>query len=198
LNSSGQELPSAAESIQKRRRIAAVLSQRLRRLKSLNEETNSRFNQHVTPGEIAVSPEKGDQIFTGIPEESKPLAGSMNDAALLRAVLVRSIRQSNKSREQIAEEMSYLVGRKITVRMLNAFTAESKEDNRWHAELDRAFCYVTGSDELLRCRADLAGLTLITKEEAEILELGRQYLRRKEAEAEMARLEASVERRTLK
>jgi hypothetical protein len=182
--------------ISNRRRVTAALSQKLQRLKSCAGQPDSLFQDHAKAEKGALSPEKANPIFTGIqPEGPRPLAGSMNDAPLVRAVLVRSIRQSNKSREQIADEMSYLVGRKITERMLNAFTAESKEDNRWHAELDRAFCHVTGSDELLLCRLDRAGLVVITKDDVEILELGRQYLRRKEADAQMARLEASVERR---
>jgi hypothetical protein len=113
----------------------------------------------------------------------------MNDASLVRAALIEGIRKCGKSREIIADEMSALTGTEVTVRRLNAFTAKSREDYRWPAELDRAFCTVTGSWDLLRRRVELSGFRLITESEAELLELGRQYLRRKRANEEAELLE---------
>jgi hypothetical protein len=113
----------------------------------------------------------------------------MNDAALIRSIVADAIRKSSKSRAQIAEEMTYLVGREITERMLNGFTADSRDDYRWPAELDRAFCEATGDDRLLRCRVELAGYRVISQQEAEILELGRQYLMRQRAADNLAALE---------
>ena len=86
-------------------------------------------------------------LFTPYPDIPP---GSMNDAALVRQVLTESMRLSNKSRAQIADEMTYLCGRPITERMLNAFTAESREDHRFPSELERAFCKATGADRLLK------------------------------------------------
>jgi hypothetical protein len=120
---------------------------------------------------------------------SQMVPGSMNDAALVRTALVESIRKCGKSRDTIAEEMSMLTGTEVTVRRLNAFTAESREDFRWPAELDRAFCAVTGCNDLIRGRIELAGLRLITKAEAELLELGREYIRHKQAHEKMEMLE---------
>jgi hypothetical protein len=119
--------------------------------------------------------------------------GSMNDASLVRAALVESIRKCGKSRETIADQMSMLTGTEVTVRRLNAFTAESREDFRWPAELDRAFCAVTGCNELMCCRAELAGFRLITKDEAELLELGREYIRHKRAHERVEMLEKRLQ-----
>jgi hypothetical protein len=119
----------------------------------------------------------------------------MNDSALVRHVLAESMRRCGKSRQQIAEEMSHLVGRTVTERMLNAFTAESREDHRWPAEFDRAFCAAVGDPWLLRCRAELAGFRVIDPDEATILELGRSYLTRKRAEAEIANAIFQIGRR---
>jgi hypothetical protein len=150
----------------------------------------------VNPSNVT---ENGAKNISGTSTVSQPLlfsenggpvlAGSLNDAALIRSVLTRSIRNSGKSRAQIADEMSFLVGSKITERQLNGFTAESREDYPWKGELDRAFCFVTGDDTLLKCRAELAGYRVITEQEAELLELGREYLRQKRANERVQLLE---------
>lgn len=121
-------------------------------------------------------------MFEGLP-------GTFNDRALIRAVLIQSIRKSTKSRAQIAEEISYLVDQTITETSLNKFTAESRTDYRWPGELDRAFCRVTGDDTLLKVRAELAGYKVIGGYEVHLLELGREYLRQKRAAEEVQMLE---------
>ena len=117
----------------------------------------------------------------------------MDDGPLVRSILVDSIRACGKSRIEIADEMSRLLGRKVTERMLNAFTAESKEEHRWPAEFDRAFCAATGDNRLLTCRVEAAGLRVINAEEEKLLDLGREYLRRKRAEKKLAALESDFE-----
>jgi hypothetical protein len=113
----------------------------------------------------------------------------MNDSDLVRGVLAQAIRQCGKSRAQIAEEISFLSSREITEISLNKFTAESRTDYRWPAELDRAFCQATGDDTLLCCRAELAGYKMINATDAELLELGREYLKQKRANEKVAALE---------
>lgn len=121
------------------------------------------------------------------------MPGSMNDAAVVRGVLVDSIRRCGKSREQIADAMSYFTGSEITVRRLNGFTAESADDYRFPAELDRAFCMATSDFRLLRCRVELAGYRVIDATEAELLDLGREYLRQKRACEKVALLEKRLQ-----
>ena len=131
-------------------------------------------------------------LFPSFTEHS---GGALNDAAAVRRVLIESIRTSNKSRAIIADEMSHLTATRITERMLNAWTAESREDHRWPGELDRAFCMATGSDELLKFRARLAGYQVISREEVEFLELGRQYFARKSGEMIIGDLMQRIARR---
>jgi len=123
------------------------------------------------------------------------LPGSLNDSHVIRAVLTEVIRACGKSRAQIADEMSYLVGREVTERMLNGFTAESKEDYRWPAELDRAFCAVTGDTRLLTCRVELHGMHVIDSDEMDLLELGRAFLQRTQAEEKIERLQKRLQGR---
>lgn len=122
-----------------------------------------------------------------------PIPGSMNDELMVRSVLTASIKQSGKSREQIADEMSDLLGIAVTARMITAFTAESKELHRWPGAWDRAFCYATGDKRLLLCRIEADGLKVITSAEEKLLDLGRQYLRRKQAEKTISAIEQEFE-----
>lgn len=115
--------------------------------------------------------------------------GDFNDSAIVRRLLTEVIRNCSKSREQIAEDMSFALGLEVTVRQINGWTAESRDDYRFPAEYDRAFCYTTGDDRLLKCRAELAGYRVITSDEAQILELGRLYLVSQKAAEKVALLE---------
>lgn len=155
---------------------------------------NSSHTQSVGPT-AAKSTANSDHLFTASSQlaldldRATVIPGSLNDSHIIRGILVDSIRRSGKSREAIAEEMSYLVGREITPRQLNGFTAESKEDYKFPAELERAFCRVTGDDRLLSCRLEQAGLHVITEGEKLLLDLGRQYLKRNRAAEQIALLE---------
>lgn len=82
------------------------------------------------------------------PTQSRWAATSYD--ATVRELLAKVIRRCAKSREQIADEMSNLVGRQITVAMLNGYTAPSKEPARFPAAFVCAFCEATGDDRLQR------------------------------------------------
>lgn len=85
------------------------------------------------------------------PEEN---IGTARDATAsdgdLRALLTQAIRRCSKSRQQIADELSVLLGQRITVYMLNDFTSESKKPARFPACFIAPLCEVIGSDELQR------------------------------------------------
>lgn len=84
--------------------------------------------------------------------------------------------------------MTFLMGTEVTERRLNGFVADSREDLRWPAELDRAFAIATGDDRILRCRAEAAGLKVISGPDIHLLELGRQFLQRERSDAEIVEL----------
>lgn len=73
--------------------------------------------------------------------------------------------------------------------MLNSYTAASKEDSRWPAEFDVAFCVATGNYELLYERAKMAGLVLISAEDQKVLAIGRSYIAKLKAERELAEVQ---------
>ena len=120
------------------------------------------------------------------------LPGSFDDASVIKGVLVQVMKRSGYSRATIADRMSYLLGRTVTEKMLYAFTGESRDDRRWPAEFDRAFCEATGDNTLLRCRAERAGLHVIDQSQMDLLELGRAFLQRTQAEEKIAKLQARL------
>ncbi len=118
--------------------------------------------------------------------------GSLNDAGMVRQVIVHAMKTCPLSRAQLAERMTFLAGTEVTERMLNAFAAESREDHRFPSELERAFCAATGDYQLLTCRAELAGLHLVDDTDLHLMELGREFLRQKRATENIAGLEAKL------
>jgi hypothetical protein len=125
-------------------------------------------------------------------DRAKLLPGSLDDAAVIRGVLLRAMKNSGMSRGCIADSMSELLGRQVTEKMLNAFTAESRDDRRWPAEFDRAFCKATGDKTLISCRAELAGMRVIDQHEIDLLELGRAFDQRTQADARIAELQTRL------
>lgn len=117
------------------------------------------------------------------------MPGSLNDGNIVRRIITECIRNSDKSREAIAEEITNLVGEKVTVRMLNSYTSEAAELHRWPLQYTRAFCFAVSDWTLLRVIAEFSGLRLITRSEIELLELGKEYLKQKRANEQILRIE---------
>lgn len=114
--------------------------------------------------------------------------------AAIRALLSEVMRSSKKSRAQIAQEMSALLGRSVTVYMLNDFTASCKgqrvaEDSqldtrkspvRFPAAWIHAFCEVTGDDRMQRL--------ILSPRLRSLLQLGERQLSQCQAERQRAEL----------
>lgn len=124
--------------------------------------------------------------------DAHPEPSSLNDDLLIRSEISFYIRQSGKSREQIADLMSESLGVRVSAKMLNTYTAESMESNRLPAAWLRAFCAALGNDALLEVLLAKAGYTLIRNEERQLLELGREFLRQKRATERIAMIEAGL------
>lgn len=106
-------------------------------------------------------------------ESNDPAPGSFDMSSIIRQGLSESIRRSGMKRWEIAGRMSELLGVEVTESMLNAWTAESREDRRFPAEYLAAFCYVAGNLEILREIARKVHCWLLESEEAVMAELGR-------------------------
>ncbi|MDR5730589.1 MAG: hypothetical protein RB191_24535 [Terriglobia bacterium] len=121
-----------------------------------------------------------------------PTPGNLNDDPLIRAAISSSIRACVLSREQIAERMTALLQVRVTAKMLDSYSAESMQANRFPAAWLRAFCQAVGTESVLAVIAEAAGCKWISGEEIELLELGRQTVLRKRAEEAIAGLESRL------
>lgn len=101
------------------------------------------------------------------------LPGSMECDLSLRLITSQAIKNGSKSRAQIADEMTNLLGVRVTEQMLNCFTAESKDKHRFPAAFVPALCHITGDVRLLQALAQKLGLMIVGSEEMRLLELGR-------------------------
>jgi hypothetical protein len=80
--------------------------------------------------------------------------------------MTATIRACRKSREEIAEELSARTGQRVTVAMLNDYSAESKKPARFPACFLQAFSEIVGSDALQ--------LFVLSDRQRHLLELGEQ------------------------
>ena len=97
-------------------------------------------------------------------------------AARVREAAGKDLKECRLSRDQVALELTGMVGREITVAQIDAFVAESKP-HRLPAELLPAWVKVTGSRRLLEALLGELGLSVATEEDREFAELGRVRLR---------------------
>lgn len=139
--------------------------------------------------------ERFSDIETGdLFKAAERLDASLNLDLAVRKALSAAIRNCGKSRPQIAEDMSRLMGQGISVAILDAFTAESKPAHRFPAAWLAAFCVVTRDTRVLATIVEHAGGKLVTSEEAMLIELARNYLAKKEATEKLESLEGRLRR----
>lgn len=107
-------------------------------------------------------------ILSSLKEETMPAKeqGSLNVQALLREALIDCIKDSPLSRWEIAGAMSNLVDAEISIHMVNAWTAESKEGHRFPAEYLPAFCRAVGSNLPLKVLTEKCGVFMLPGKDA--------------------------------
>lgn len=99
--------------------------------------------------------------------------GSLNLQASFRDCLVDCIRACSLSRWEIAGTMSNLLDTEVTIHMINAWTAESKDGHRFPAEYLPAFCKAVGSYDPLDLLVSASSMFLMPGEEVLGAELAR-------------------------
>ena len=86
-----------------------------------------------------------------MPDTAANIGGANLDLdAKIRSLISEIIHTSPMKRPEIAERMSALLDRKISVHMIDCFTATCKEQHRFPAAWIEAFCSVTRDDRLQR------------------------------------------------
>ncbi len=147
------------------------------------------------PGSSSAQSEqlRADQLaFTQLSPDQIAAPSSLNDTGLVRLVVTNGMRKSGLSRAEIADRMSYFTGTEVSERMLSAFAAESRDDVRFPSQLERAFCAAVGDNQLLICRAELAGLHFVDETGLQLMELGREFLKQKRAAENLQAIETKL------
>jgi hypothetical protein len=121
--------------------------------------------------------------------QTETVGGSFNIQLQLKSIVSQTLKGCPLSRFQVAAGMSELLGVEITKYMLDAWTAESKEDHRFPLEYAPAFCRVTGDYGLIRFVCQTAGCYMVEGEEILLTEKGRLQKMKKEIQAAEKRLD---------
>lgn len=103
----------------------------------------------------------------------QPNEGDLDISAELRHLLSRAIKDSGQDRFAIASRMSRFMDRDITRHMLNAWSAESREEWRFPFEAAPAFQAVCETTVLTELLARTSGGRFMTGDESLLAELGR-------------------------
>lgn len=109
--------------------------------------------------------------------------GRLNIASQIQAAIKSAIKSAPKSRETLADEMSELSGERVTVAMINNWTADSHPHDM-PGRLYAAFCIATGSNELIRIQAEAVGIFTIAGPDALRAEIQKIDEQAKELQAE--------------
>lgn len=122
--------------------------------------------------------------------------GTMNIRERLRCCLNRAIKDCGLSRAQIAGEMSHLLGVDVTKTVIDAWTAESKDNYRIPAEYLPAFCRVTESNKPIEIINEAAGMFSLPGPDALRSEIQRWSEAARKARSEVRKRELFLEEMT--
>ena len=129
--------------------------------------------------------ERTADLFAASPAEVPP--GSLACSVEVAHTMSEALRACGRDRYEVAARMSRSLGREVTVAMLNAYTAESRETH--NVSLERAIAFDTATDTfaLLQLHARKCGATVLRGADCYLAELGRIESQRRElAERERA------------
>lgn len=121
------------------------------------------------------------------PVQSGSLACSVEVAHTMSEAIRAAQLQRQIGRDEVAARMSRYLGRNVSVAMLNAYTAESRETHNLSLERAIAFDHATESFALLELHARKCGAKVLMGKDVLLAELGRIELDKRElAEREKA------------
>lgn len=107
-----------------------------------------------------------------IPVPAPQTPGSMNYSCEIAHVMSDALKACPYDRYEVAARMSRLLGSEVSVNMLNAYTAESRETHNITLERAIAFDAATEGYALLKFMADKRGCRVLVGKEALLAELG--------------------------
>lgn len=128
------------------------------------------------------------------PEQPTLFHGSLDFEFELRNELSVAIEKSGLNRQKIAERMTDLAASRVTVAMLNAWTAPTRTKWQFPLRLAPAFDAATGGGRILALLARKAGRVALTPAESLDAELGAITRQELELQARRAEVLAAIGR----
>lgn len=135
------------------------------------------------------------KVAVGYSEDVAGRGRLENKIARLIAHALRDAREDGLGRDEIAQQISKFLDRKVSVEMLNKWTSEGSEGHRIPLDAFIALVHATGAKDLLGFVPGQFGLTVIENEYADLIE---QRLLEEHREEIDARIRALDTRRRAK
>jgi len=99
-------------------------------------------------------------------------AGALRVKEAVNEALKAALDKCGMSRDEVARELSRLVGEEISVHTLNNWCAEGKNNRRFPLEYAGALAVITGSQEVLDAALRSSGFRVLDIEQLVYYELG--------------------------
>ncbi|MGH6755187.1 MAG: hypothetical protein ACREDP_23785 [Bradyrhizobium sp.] len=132
-------------------------------------------------------------LFT-VPQPAAPLPGSMDFRATLSHLVSEMLRNAGADRHAIAADASRLTGHTVSKYMLDAYSAESREEFNLPLWLVPAIETVCGSYDVTNWLAGVRGARLLIGREALSAELGRISRQKQELQDQERALKEQIRR----
>lgn len=129
-------------------------------------------------------------LFASIPQAHPMHPGAWRFRTEISLAMGEAIRACNKDRYQIAADMGRLLGREVSVNVLDKYTSEAAEEHHPSLEVAIAFDAVTGQMALANLFASKLGCRVLPGKESLLAELGRL----EQMKTEIARQTAAIKK----
>lgn len=118
-------------------------------------------------------------------------AGSFRRTESVQEAIRLTLKDCRLSRDEIADEMSRLLGEKVSVNHIANWAAESKNGYRLPLEWAAAFCVVTNDSRVIKAALRESGINVLDDGEMVFFEIGKAVEEKRER---TAKLKANRER----
>lgn len=112
-------------------------------------------------------------------------AGSFRRKEAVQEALCQALKRSMMSREEVADELSRLVGEKITVNHIANWTAESKNGWRLPLEYAAALTQILNDTGIIKAALGGSGINILDDKEMALYEIGKAIEDKRENDAKL-------------
>jgi len=106
-------------------------------------------------------------------------AGTFQKSVAVKEAFNKALKKSGLSREVVAEELSRLLNRNISIHQINNWAAPEKRDRHIPLDCVGALAVILNSIEIIQAALDGSGYEVIGPEEKAYLELGKLVVEEK-------------------